>query len=143
MFPDIDRTLAVINGSGLKLTIGNNAAVTLQRASDPISFAGDVATSARLIAGEIVDLNVMTRRRSFRHRLRRIGEPASCSFDGADIAVVLSFNGSTKLTEGQDVVTLDHGDSAILSEAPDAFRIAPILTNDCYLVLLYKQSIVF
>src|SRR5260370_40387350 len=67
-FPGIDRTLAVVRGSGLALTIGNDAPVTLQRGSDPVHFAGDIATSARLIAGEITGLNVMTRRGHFSHR---------------------------------------------------------------------------
>jgi uncharacterized protein len=139
-FFGIDRTLAVIKGSGLVLTIGSDAPVTLQRGSDPITFAGDVATSARLIAGEITDLNVMTRRGRFSHRLLRILGPASCDFDGHDIAVVLSLNGSTTVASERDVATLDHADAAILVREREAsFRIAPAVASDCYLVLLRKH----
>ena len=101
-FAGIDRTLAVVSGNGLMLTIGGNAPIRLERDSDPIGFAGDIPTSARLTAGEITDLNVMTRRSRFGHRLRRIGQPASCEFGGKDTAVVLSLNGSTTLAS-------DHG----------------------------------
>jgi environmental stress-induced protein Ves len=139
-FPGIDRTLAVVKGSGLVLTIGGGAPVTLACGSDPISFAGGIATSARLVAGEIVDLNVMTRRRRFSHQLRRVAQPASCDFDGHDMAVVLSLDGSATLTSERDVATLDHGDAAVLARTCDgSFRMAPAVSGDCYLVLLREQ----
>src|ERR1700688_1575410 len=114
-FPGTDRTLAVVKGSGLVLTIGGGAPVTLACGSDPISFAGDIETSARLVAGEILDLNVMTRRRRFSHELRRVAQPASCDLDGHDIAVVLSLDGSATLVSERDVATLDHDDAAVLA----------------------------
>jgi len=140
-FAGIDRTLAVINGKGLMLTIGGNAPIRLERGSDPISFAGDIRTSARLTAGEITDLNVMTRRSRFSHRLRHIGQPTSCECGGKEIAVVLSLNGSTTLASDQDIATLDHGDAAILSGAREhSFRIVPARSSDCYLVLLHEHQ---
>jgi environmental stress-induced protein Ves len=141
-FPGIDRTLAVVKGSGLVLTIGNNAPVTLERGSEPINFAGDIATSARLIAGEITDLNVMTRRQRFSHRLLRIREPESFDFDGHHMAVVVSLSGSTALTSERDTATLEHGDVAILVQTREAsFRIAPAAASDCYLALLREHHI--
>jgi uncharacterized protein len=141
-FPGIDRTLAVVSGGGLVLTIGNNAPVTLERGSDPISFAGDIATSARLLAGEIIDLNVMTRRGRISHRLRRVRETTSCDFDGHDIAVVLSLNGDTALTTERYAATLGHADAAILVRAREAsFRMAPAAAGDCYLILLRQHRV--
>jgi environmental stress-induced protein Ves len=141
-FPGIDRTLAVVSGKGLVLTIGNNAAVSLERGSYPISFDGDVPTSARLTYGEITDLNVMTRRGRFGHQLRRIQTSMSCELGRRDIAVVLSFNGSTTLTSEQDAATLDHADAAILTGMRDtSFRIAPSSSSDCYLVLLHEHQV--
>jgi environmental stress-induced protein Ves len=122
------------------LTIAGGTPVTLAYGSDPISFAGDSPTSARLIAGEIVDLNVMTRRRRFSHELRRVAQPASCDFDGNDIAVVLSLNGSATLASDRDVATLDHGDAAVLTRARDgSFRIVPTVADGCYLVWLREH----
>jgi uncharacterized protein len=60
-FAGIDRTLAVVTGDGLSLTIGDAAPILLDRNADPISFAGDAPTSARLAAGAITDLNVMSK----------------------------------------------------------------------------------
>ena len=139
-FPGIDRTLAVLRGKGVALTIGSNASVTLECGAEPISFAGDVPTWARLIAGEITDLNVMTRRGRFSHRLRRIRQPVSCEFGDSDITVALSFNGSATLASEQDVATLDHGDAAIvLGARGGSFRILPIGASDCYLVSLHQH----
>ncbi len=135
-FPGIDRTLAVVKGEGLVLTIGQHAPLTLARGSEPVSFPGDVATSARLTAGEITDLNVMTRRRRFSHRMRRIHEPISCDFEGHDIAVVLSLNGDANLASERAATTLDHGDAAVLLSRNGSFRIAPLGASDVYLVLL-------
>jgi environmental stress-induced protein Ves len=135
-FPGIDRSLAVVKGEGLVLTIGQHAPLTLSRGSEPISFPGDVAASARLTAGEITDLNVMTRRRHFGHRMQRVDEPIACDFDGHDFALVLSLNGKASLASERAAATLHHGDGAILLSRNGSFRLAPLGASDLYLVLL-------
>jgi uncharacterized protein len=139
-FPGIDRTLSVVKGTGLSLTIGDNAPVILDRRSGAITFAGELATSAHLTSGEITDLNVMTRRQRFSHRVRRIWEPASHDFDGADIAAVLSLNEGMKVNTERAAATLEPGDAAILLRSDDVrFRMVPKVSSGCYLVLLYKR----
>lgn len=96
-FPGIDRTLAVIQGSGMELKIGEQPAVVLGCETAPLGFAGDTPTTARLLAGEITDLNVMTRRGHFSHGVRRVTQPMDCRFDGDDIAIVLSLDGTTEV----------------------------------------------
>jgi environmental stress-induced protein Ves len=136
-FPGIDRTLAVVQGNGMVLTIGDSAPVMVSRETGPVRFPGDVPTSARLTNGAITDLNVMTRRGRFRHRVLCIAKPASCDFsEGDDIAVVLSLHGTATVTSERGVETLDHGDAAVVSRTATAeFRILPA-TSDCYLILL-------
>ncbi len=139
-FAGIDRTLAVIRGNGLVLTIGNDAPVTLADGADPVSFPGDTPTSARLTAGEITDLNVMTRRGRFRHRLLRVATPMSVAFGDNDMAVVLSLDGTTGVTAGPKSATLDHGEAALIERATTAdFQVLPA-TNNCYLVWLKAQQ---
>jgi hypothetical protein len=136
-FAGIDRTLAVVTGDGLSLTIGDAAPILLDRNADPISFAGDAPTSARLAAGAITDLNVMTRRGRFAHRLLRIREPRRCDFDDNDTALVVACSGKLELTLLQENVTLAEGDAAILTRTGDAaFWIAPNPPADGYVVLL-------
>jgi environmental stress-induced protein Ves len=138
-FAGIDRTLVVVRGNGLVLTIGEHAPATLSSGAPAVSFSGDTPTSARLTAGEITDLNVMTRRRRFRHRLQRIDKSTPCDFGADDIAIVLSLDGTTTVAFERDRITLDHGDAALISRTTmTGFRISPA-TNRCYLVWLREQ----
>jgi environmental stress-induced protein Ves len=72
-FAGVDRTLAVLSGSGIRLIPQGRAAVDLDSRSDPYSFPADIACTASLGDGGITDLNVMTRRGRCWHRVRRIG----------------------------------------------------------------------
>jgi len=138
-FAGIDRTLAIVQGNGLVLTIGDQAPVTLSSGTDPVHFPGDTPTSARPTEGDITDLNVMTRRGRFSHRLLRIARSTSFEFGNDDIAIVLSLDGLTKVTFGRDGATLDHGDTALVSRtAMTGFRVSPT-TSRCYLVWLREQ----
>ena len=132
-FPGIDRTLAVIRGDGMELMIGDQRPVVLGCGTDPLSFPGDTPTTARLLAGEITDLNVMTRRGRFEHRVVRIMQPMDCRFDGDDIAIVLSLDGTTGVTVSNDHAKLEHAD-AVLIEAHETatFQIRP--AGRCYLI---------
>lgn len=68
-FPGIDRTLAVLEGEGLRLEVEGQASQTVLRGGEPAIFPGDVPTRATLLGGPVVDLNVMTRRGRTAHRL--------------------------------------------------------------------------
>ncbi|WLS04691.1 HutD/Ves family protein [Shinella oryzae] len=71
VFPGIDRTLAVLSGDGMALSIEGFGDRLLTPASQPLSFPADAPTTARLTGGPITDLNVMTRRGHFSHTLSR------------------------------------------------------------------------
>lgn len=74
-FPGIDRTLTILSGTGMELAIAERAAVTLDPQSPPLAFPADVATSARLTGGTVIDLNIMTRRGTFTHHVERLVLP--------------------------------------------------------------------
>ncbi len=81
-FPGIDRTLTVLDGQGIELSVeGFDPATITER---PHSFPGDAPTSAKLLDGSITDLNVMTRRGSFSHRVTPV------SLTGAKDIIVMS-----------------------------------------------------
>ena len=69
-FPDIDRSLAVLEGS-LTLLVAGRAPVTLSPDTPPVQFPGDVAVSATPHGGVVTDLNVMVRRGHWQARMRR------------------------------------------------------------------------
>jgi environmental stress-induced protein Ves len=70
-FAGVDRTLSVLEGHGIALEVEGREGVRLTTGSLPYGFAADAATGARLIGGTIVDLNVMTRRGRYEHRVFR------------------------------------------------------------------------
>lgn len=68
----VDRSLCVLQGAGVTLSIPDYPVATISQDGDPISFSGDTGADACLLDGEITDLNVMTRRGRFWHRLDRV-----------------------------------------------------------------------
>lgn len=135
-FPGIDRTLAVVQGNGLELMIGEAAPLILTPDSRPLGFAGDVATQAKLLDGEITDLNVMTRRGRYAHRLLRCAQPMRCDFADDEIAVVVALRGSIELTTASESEALAPRDAALLQRADAGAQIVPAPGGVCYLVLL-------
>ncbi|MDN3296767.1 HutD family protein [Streptomyces ficellus] len=59
-FPGTDRILTVADGTGMHLTAGGSR--LLAERYVPRAFPGDVPTHGRLLAGPVVNLNVMHRR---------------------------------------------------------------------------------
>jgi environmental stress-induced protein Ves len=88
-FPGIDRTLAVVAGTGLDLVFADGA-VRLSPETPPHAFPGDVAVDGRLVDGPIDDLNLMTRRGRWGHRLERraITAPTRLPLSGDVVFVV-------------------------------------------------------
>ncbi|WP_211371287.1 HutD/Ves family protein [Paracoccus limosus] len=88
IFPQIDRSLAVLSGDGIELQVQGLGLHRLTLATPPLAFAADVPASARLLGQPITDLNVMTRRGSWSHRLLRgTDDPGP---DTADWTLVLA-----------------------------------------------------
>ncbi|WP_435657789.1 HutD/Ves family protein [Brucella pituitosa] len=115
VFPDIDRTLSVLEGNGIVLDV-EGVETTLTRETEPFAFAADASSGARLINGTITDLNVMTRRRRFTHQVERI-----VTNDSAIIApdrgtmLVFCAEGNFELKSDSRIAHLGQHDCLILS----------------------------
>lgn len=72
VFPGIDRTIAILKGDGMRLVVGDTAPATLTPTSPALAFPGDVATSATLTSGPVLDLNVMVRRGEAEAKMTRL-----------------------------------------------------------------------
>ena len=72
VFPGIDRSLAVIRGAGMELSVAGVGSCSLDPAAEPFAFPADQPTTTRLIDGPITDLNLMTRRAGFVHEMERM-----------------------------------------------------------------------
>jgi len=121
VFAGIDRTLAVLEGEGLLLSIEGRPDTTLTRASLPLFFPADAPTSARLIAGPILDFNVMTRRSRFTHRVERLTVSRAIPAPQAgSLVVLLCAAGSVTLSSDREWETLSRYDAAVFDAGYDA-----------------------
>ena len=128
-FPDVERTLAVLTGEGIVLSVEGRAPVRLTPDATPASFPGDVATSATLIDGPILDLNVMTRRGQFSHRMARHQAPVDIVPE-ADVTLVLSRGEG--LLIGENVLATD---DAVLLDSPAT--ITPVGNAEFFVIELW------
>lgn len=62
VFPGIDRELMLLDGGGVELLIGDDAAVALTQRYQKHAFPGEAPVSCRLLDGPTRDFNVMVRR---------------------------------------------------------------------------------
>ncbi|WP_296739928.1 HutD family protein [Mesorhizobium sp.] len=108
-FAGIDRTLSVLEGEGIVLDIAGRSPSRLTASSAPLSFPGDVPTSATLIGGPITDLNVMTRRGRTDHAVERLSVSGEMQVQSAaDTTLVFAVAGFTIVTDGgSDLGPLD------------------------------------
>lgn len=120
LFPDVDRTLSVIGGAGLVLRLPDQAPVTLDRHATPFAFPGDIAVDSALVDGPADDLNVMTRRDRFNHRVVRhtLASPTKLAWSG-DTAILVAISDATSIEIGGQNITLQLQDAIVL-EAGDA-----------------------
>ncbi|MGV1897955.1 HutD family protein [Agrobacterium vitis] len=70
-FPGVDRSIALLDGDGMVLSLPDGQDVTLKQGSEPLAFSGDWAVSSRNLGSKTIDLNIMTRRGHFRHTMQR------------------------------------------------------------------------
>jgi uncharacterized protein len=114
VFPGIDRTLSLLEGRGMKLTIDGGDGILLTQACAPHAFPADARTTARLVDGAITDLNVMSRRGRFGHHVVKHAGPAVLE-SGAGILILLCHQGDLTLFTDEDRETLARLDCAMVT----------------------------
>lgn len=136
IFPGIDRTLSILEGNGMRLTI-DGARFDLKLASAPLPFAGDVTTDAVLLDGAITDLNVMTRRGAYRHQVQRFDLTGEMTITcDATVVVVLSGEGTFDITS-PGKASLGPRDSAFY-DSPRSITFAAAAPAQGYIISLWK-----
>jgi uncharacterized protein len=119
-FPGIERTLTVLEGEGMRLTV-DGVEHLLTPESAPLRFPGDAPASAALLGGVVTDLNVMTRRGAFCHEVRRValaaGERVSVS---AGFGFILCLSGGFEVLGDDEIVALAAADCLIAENEPVA-----------------------
>lgn len=131
VFAGIDRTLSILEGQGMELNIAGRELVVLTGASEPLAFPADAATSARLVSGTIVDLNVMTRRGQWAHRVERRLFEGDHPLDAEGGVTMLLSLGNLRIDSGEHAEELCRLDCAII-EGP--CRISSDMPVEAYLI---------
>ncbi|WP_428311442.1 HutD/Ves family protein [Hydrocarboniphaga sp.] len=127
LFAGIDRTLCILDGAGMELDFGSGDVRTVTIDSAPLSFAADVALQARLLNGPITDLNVMTRRDTYRHRVHRLplgAQPSEFTLK-SPLLLLLCGNGGVRCDIDGAQWQLDARDALLLREpGPTPLRLS-------------------
>lgn len=118
-FDGIDRSLALVEGAAVTLTI-DGAALALGRGDPPLRFAGE-ADVAALVDGTTTDFNVMTRRDRCRHLLTRVALPAAVERQGSQTLLFLADGSEASVGDGTMTFLLKRFD-ALLLDGDDALR---------------------
>ena len=118
ILPGVDRTLVVVNGHGIELTLGTRRPRRLGRSGDPFSFPGDVPAFARLVSGPVSNLNVMTRRGHGDHRVERLRVEGTVGLSTTGLTIIHVVGSLTA-----DGLALANGDTAVVSGPPTRIQL--------------------
>jgi environmental stress-induced protein Ves len=140
-FPGVDRTLAVLDGAGLRLSVTGRHPVELTTASPPCSFPADLPATASLADGPVLDLNVMTRRGAIDHALDRlsVSAPRDLRLD-CGTALLLCRSGGLDVELADRTISLGSDDTLLLDPCPsEPLRLRPAASVVLFIVRL-RQS---
>jgi environmental stress-induced protein Ves len=136
-FPGVERTLAVLEGVGINLTIWGKQAESLTPTSAPFTFPADASAYAALIDGPILDLNVMTRQDRFIHSIRKLTGQTVSIPESATIIVFAQGTG-LQIDDGLQSNRVKLGDTAIFDSGTKRLDIVAEGCGDYYLIALTK-----
>ncbi|HXF23000.1 MAG TPA: HutD family protein [Gemmatimonadaceae bacterium] len=138
IFPQTDRTLAVLRGDGLCLSIAGSAPLELTRDSEPLSFSGDVTVAATLLGAPVTDLNVMTRRERSGHSMRRLRIVGRAEIPlEAPLALLICADGSLQIEVDAQTGTLMTLEALLVEDGRATLRISSDASALAYLIEIH------
>ncbi|MCU1393623.1 MAG: histidine utilization protein HutD [Ilumatobacteraceae bacterium] len=133
VMPGIDRHIMVAHGAGMALTVGGAPEHRMDTTTLPLSFAGEAATTCRLLDGPIQDLNLMVRRGhgtgSLRNVSMSVGKRLEWSKDDIALVVVdglLTFDGIPLHTFDAVLLDSDPGYPQLVAQTHSRVAVAEI-----------------
>lgn len=140
VFAGIDRTIAVLEGDGMQLTVDGRRKPPLLVGSPPFAFSGDAEVLADCLGGETLDLNVMSRRGRFVHRMTKIDVAGNqtLSVSGDTLAIVFRGDAVVMIDSMRSDVGL--GDVLICGQMPLELAVEP-LGADCSLYVIEVSAV--
>ena len=138
-FSGIDRTLLVIDGAGIELSVDGYASERIDR--DTIhSFPGDQKTSAILIDGSITDLNVMSRRGIVSQHVRRINVMKRQDFIVSTQTFLFVEHGTATIRSTSTVDSLSAHDALLVEQGSAPVTIESDATARVVIIEFSRQS---
>jgi uncharacterized protein len=138
-FPGIDRSLGLLDGAGLRLLLPGQ---TLQLdAHNPLaSFPGELAIQAELLDGAITDLNLMSRRGRWLHRLQHQQLDGTLSIDSAAVMLIYCQSGAPLECRGPDTPaqSLGPGQGLLLEAEAGPFTLSNQGNSQLFLAWLER-----
>ncbi|MBX3596082.1 MAG: HutD family protein [Rhizobiaceae bacterium] len=134
IFPGMDRTLAILDGQGIDLSIEGQGTARIYSA--PLAFAGDVPTSASLVDGPVTDLNVMTRRGKFQNRVTRLelSNPREIVVM-SPVALMYCHRGRIAIEqEFVSPVEVSEGETLFIEAMPNGLALQPLSPSTIFLI---------
>jgi environmental stress-induced protein Ves len=134
-FPGVDRSLAIVDGKGLKLSMLDRFLLQIDSASTAYAFPGDWNIDSALVDGAVTDFNVLTRRDGWTHRLERLRLCGNIVLEGADDVFLYCaqgrvYAGEVAVAAGEALQTGYCTTLALWADAPSVL----------YLVRLYRKD---
>ncbi len=131
-FQGIDRSIAVLDGRGIKLNLPNGQMETLDQSTDPFAFAGELDVLCECLAGPTTDLNVMTARRSHRHSLRKFHLTTSTTIALGTGWNALIANTALAMLHDEKQVGLHRMDTVI--DIGNSIEVTPVTKGDVFVL---------
>lgn len=113
-FPGYDRTILLLAGKGMVLTVAGQAPHALDRPFVPFRFSGETATDCRLLDGRCEDLNLMVAQDRFAAETAIWTAGAAWAGSRPETTLVVVCRGEITLAAADGDIVLGTRDTAVL-----------------------------
>lgn len=139
-FEDIDRSIAVLDGDGLVLRVGE-AEHVLTPSTAPFAFPGEAAVTADVLGASTMDLNAMARRGHFTHSMRRLVVEGTLAFTaGADATILVLLGDVTVAASGETYVAERFGSLVDINAGMQLRLTAPTKRTEAIAVEIHRVA---
>lgn len=116
-YPGIERWITVLDGNGMRLSVGNAEPGIMRALDPPACFAGEAETRCELLDGAIHDINLMLDRRHVAGRMLVLTGHGERRLDGGMVLLYAATKGVAVSAGVADRVELAVGETAMLGAA--------------------------
>lgn len=106
VFPGVDRSIAMLEGEGLRLDLPDGTGHELSLDGDPFTFPGEWVISSTNLGGPTMDLNIMTRRGHYQHQMRRYRSVDPLTVN-AEVQTLLLFKSAASLSTSEGTTPVE------------------------------------